>query len=101
MRGAAPAERQRAGSSADSELSPGAYATIAARLVECLQAHNRSNSGNTHRVAAFRILHTPASIGAGETTDKGYVNQRGVLQCRAALVDELYSAQPGPEVIRL
>ena len=96
-----PAERQRAGGSADGELSPAAYAAIAAGLLDRLQAHNRSNSGNTHRVAAFRILHTPASIGAGETTDKGYVNQRGVLQCRAALVDELYSAQPGPEVIRL
>jgi len=96
-----PAERQRAGGSADGELPPAAYAAIAARLVDSLQAHNRSNSGNTHRVAAFRILHTPASIGAGETTDKGYVNQRGVLHNRAALVDELYSAQPGPEVIRL
>jgi len=92
---------QRAGGSGDGELSPAAYAAIAARLAERLQVHNRSNSGNTHRVAAFRILHTPASIGAGETTDKGYVNQRGMLTGRAALVDALYSAQPGPEVIRL
>jgi hypothetical protein len=29
------------------------------------------------------------------------VNQRGVLANRAALVAELYSAHPGPEVIRL
>ena len=96
-----PAERQHAGANAEGELAPPAYAAIAARVAERLRAHNRQASGPTHRVAAFRILHTPASIGAGETTDKGYVNQRGVLACRAACVAELYSADPGPEVIRI
>ncbi|CAN7371950.1 AMP-binding protein [Pseudorhodoferax sp. LjRoot39] len=96
-----PAERQRAGASAEGELAPPAYAPIAARVAERLRAHNRQAGGPTHRVAAFRILHMPASIGAGETTDKGYVNQRGVLACRAALVAELYSASPGPEVVQL
>jgi feruloyl-CoA synthase len=70
-------------------------------LAGLLRTYNLGAGGNTHRIAAFRILHTAASIGAGETTDKGYVNQRGVLAGRAALVDEMYSAQPGPEVIRL
>jgi feruloyl-CoA synthase len=96
-----PAERQRAGASAEGEMSAAAYAAIAARVAERLRAHNQQAGGHTHRVAAFRILHTPASIGAGETTDKGYVNQRGVLACRAALVAELYSTDPGPEVIRI
>lgn len=96
-----PAARQRAGGSAEGELTPAAYAAIAAQLADRLNAHNRHNSGNTHRVAAFRILHAAASIGDGETTDKGYVNQRGVLKHRTALVDELYSAAPGPEVIRV
>lgn len=96
-----PAERQRAGASAEGELAPPAYAAIAARVAERLRAHNRQACGPTHRVAAFRILHMLASIGAGETTDKGYVNQRGVLACRAALVTELYSASPGPEVVQL
>ena len=96
-----PAERQRAGAGADGELSHAAYAALAAPLAQRLQTYNQGAGGRTHCVAAFRILHTPASIGAGETTDKGYVNQRGVLKCRAALVDELYSATPGPEVILL
>jgi feruloyl-CoA synthase len=96
-----PAERQRAGAPVDGEIAPAAYAVLAERLAELLRAHNQGAGGATHRVAAFRILHTAASIGAGETTDKGYVNQRGVLACRAALVDELYNAHPGPEVIRL
>lgn len=96
-----PAGRQRAGAGAEGELAPNAYAAIAARVVERLRVYNRQAGGGTHRVAGFRILHAPASIGAGETTDKGYVNQRGVLTCRAALVNELYCANPGPEVIRL
>jgi feruloyl-CoA synthase len=36
----------------------------------------------------------PASIDANEITDKGYLNQRAVLERRAALVEKLYSASP-------
>ena len=95
-----PAERKPAGAPVDGLLGSAAYAEIAERLAERLRVYNREAGGRTCRVSAFRILHTPASIGAGETTDKGYVNQRGVLANRAALVDELYSAKPGVEVIR-
>ena len=37
----------------------------------------------------------PASLDAGEITDKGYVNQRKVLANRAGLVEMLY-ADPVP-----
>jgi feruloyl-CoA synthase len=36
----------------------------------------------------------PPSIDANEITDKGYMNQRAVLERRAALVEKLYSADP-------
>jgi feruloyl-CoA synthase len=39
----------------------------------------------------------PPSIDANEITDKGYMNQRAVLERRAALVETLYAG--GPEVI--
>lgn len=83
------------------QIEPEAYAVLAERLAVRLRAYNQGAGGNTHRVQAFRILHTAASIGAGETTDMGYVNQRGVLSCRAGLVDELYCHRPGSEVIQL
>jgi hypothetical protein len=35
-------------------------------------------------------------LGKGETTDKGYINQRGVLAARSSLVEDLY-AKPPPE----
>jgi feruloyl-CoA synthase len=36
---------------------------------------------------------------AGEITDKGYVNQRAVLDRRADLVDHLYAEETAPGVI--
>ena len=41
------------------------------------------------------LLASPASLDAGEITDKGYINQRRVLARRADLVDMLY-ADPVP-----
>jgi feruloyl-CoA synthase len=39
----------------------------------------------------------PPSIDANEITDKGYMNQRAVLERRAAMVDKLYAG--GEDVI--
>jgi feruloyl-CoA synthase len=36
------------------------------------------------------ILAEPPSIDVGETTDKGYINQRAVLEARRDRVEELY-----------
>jgi feruloyl-CoA synthase len=36
----------------------------------------------------------PPSIDANEITDKGYMNQRAVLERRKALVEKLYGADP-------
>jgi feruloyl-CoA synthase len=41
----------------------------------------------------------PAAIDANEITDKGYINQRAVLERRADLVQRLFADPPGPEVI--
>jgi feruloyl-CoA synthase len=45
------------------------------------------------------IMARPASLDAGEITDKGYVNQRTVLSERAALADLLYTDPPAPGVV--
>jgi len=37
------------------------------------------------------VMAEPPSIDANEITDKGYINQRAVLERRAALVEILYS----------
>jgi len=71
------------------------------RIEGALRAHNGEAEGATSRqVAAALLLAEPPSIDAGEITDKGYINQRAVLERRAELVAELYS--PGAQgVIRV
>ena len=39
------------------------------------------------------------SIDAGEITDKGYINQRAVLTCRASFVERLYAVAPDDAVL--
>jgi feruloyl-CoA synthase len=46
---------------------------------------------STHPTRAL-IMTEPPSIDANEITDKGYMNQRAVLERRAALVARLYSS---------
>ena len=38
-------------------------------------------------------------MASGEVTDKGYVNQRLVLQGRASEVEALYAPDGGPRII--
>jgi feruloyl-CoA synthase len=52
-------------------------------------------TGSANRVARLHVLLEPPSIDKGEVTDKGSINQRAVLQHRAALVDALYEAVDG------
>jgi feruloyl-CoA synthase len=70
-------------------------ATVARRLCECAAAA----TGSSTRVARAILLDEPPSIDAGELTDKGSINQRAVLRHRAALVEALYAAAPGPSII--
>ena len=58
-------------------------------------------TGSSTRITRAVLLDTPLSIDRGEVTDKGSVNQRAVLEHRAAVVDDLYSTTPPSQVIAL
>jgi feruloyl-CoA synthase len=45
------------------------------------------------------VMSEPPSIDANEITDKGYINQRAVLERRAAAVESLHADPPSSEVI--
>ena len=75
---------------------------VRAHLCDGLLAHNKAVNGVTSMTIARVMLMTePPSIDGNELTDKGYINQRAGLERRAALVEQLYADQPGPDVIVL
>jgi feruloyl-CoA synthase len=74
-------------------------APVRAHLRRGLARHNAANPGSSTRISRVLLLATPPSIDANEITDKGYINQRAVLDCRADEVARLYSDDP--EVIRV
>jgi feruloyl-CoA synthase len=66
---------------------------------ERLAKFQASATGSSTRITRAILLDTPLSIDRGEVTDKGSINQRAVLDARAALIDELYSPAPAQHVI--
>jgi feruloyl-CoA synthase len=71
---------------------------LRARLAQALARLN-AGAGSAARIERLLLLDTPPSLDAGEITDKGYLNQRRCLECRAADVSELYAEPPGERVI--
>jgi feruloyl-CoA synthase len=68
------------------------FADLVARL-------NAKATGSATFIARLRLLSTPPSLDLGEVTDKGSINQRAVLQHRAALVEALHADEVDPDVI--
>ena len=78
-------------------LSPAAKAVdVRAKLAQALKELSREGGSSTHP-SRLLIMTEPPQIDGNEITDKGYINQRAVLERRAALVEKLYS--DAPEVI--
>jgi len=72
---------------------------LIAFLREKLIEYNRAHPASSTRVERLRLMAEPPSLDANEITDKGYVNQRAVLERRADLVLSLFEEHPGEEVI--
>ena len=84
-----------AGDLATAASDPGIRNAFRARLV----AFAAQSTGSSTRIARAVLLDTPLSIDLGEVTDKGSVNQRAVLDHRAATVSEAYTASSAGGVI--
>ena len=68
---------------------------------ERLAALNAQSTGSSTRVSRMLVLDSQPSLDAGEVTDKGTVNQRAVIEHRAADVAELHADPPRERVIDL
>jgi feruloyl-CoA synthase len=64
-----------------------------------IAAHNAAQAGSSSQIRRVLLMPEPPSIDANEITDKGYINQRAVLERRKALVERLYAASPAVDVI--
>jgi feruloyl-CoA synthase len=67
---------------------------VKARISSAMRKLSQEGGSSTHPVRAL-IMTEPPSIDANEITDKGYMNQRAVLERRAAVVEQLYAGGAG------
>jgi len=79
------------GNSDDSLVALLGHDLVRQTLRDDLAAYNRSSPASSTRVTRVLFLTEALDIDAGEITDKGYVNQRAVLEQRHELVERLYS----------
>lgn len=76
------------------------HAAVREKLGALLEGLARQATGNSNRVTRAVLLEEPPAIDAGEITDKGSLNQKIMLERRAALVEEMYAAIPSARVLR-
>ncbi|MDH3294040.1 MAG: AMP-binding protein, partial [Acidimicrobiia bacterium] len=70
------------------------------RLRQAIVTHNEDHHDTSStRIRRVAILTEPPSIDAGETTDKGYINQRRVVDQRRDVIDALYAEEPGDDIL--
>jgi feruloyl-CoA synthase len=74
---------------------------VRAKVRAALAALAAESAGSSTHPTRALVMIEPPSIDASEITDKGYLNQRAVLERRSALVERLYASPLPPEVISL
>jgi feruloyl-CoA synthase len=73
---------------------------VRAQFQSLLESFAAQSTGSSNRVVRAILAEEPPSLDAGEITDKGSFNQHNVLERRANLVEELYTANPPLRVLR-
>lgn len=78
-----------------------ADARVRAHVTEALARHNAAQSGSSTRIARAILVAEPPTIDGNEITDKGYINQRAVLERRAEVVARLHADAPGDDILEI
>lgn len=78
-----------------------AHPAVRTCVAQGLRTMRANGSGSSMFASNVLLMAEPPSAEAGEITDKGYLNQRLVLNRRAHLVNALYAEQPDQTVIQL
>ena len=78
-----------------------AHPAVRERLKEGMAQLKRDGGGTSTYATRALFVEEPPQIDAGEITDKGYINQRAVLERRAQWVERLYANPPGAGIVEL
>ncbi|MFI0398935.1 MAG: feruloyl-CoA synthase [Thiolinea sp.] len=78
-----------------------AHPAVRTCVTQGLRSMRAQGTGSSMFASNALLMAEPPSAEAGEITDKGYLNQRLVLNRRAHLVNALYAEQPDQNVIQL
>jgi len=70
-------------------------------VVRSIAGWNTEQPGTSTRIGRVLFLTEPPSIDADEITDKGYINQRHVLERRKSDVERLFAVTPDAGVIAI
>ncbi len=90
--------------SGESDLdAEGAVSSEAVRqhIRDRLGTYNNANPASSTHISRLLLLAEPPAIDANEITDKGYINQRAVLENRGGEVGRLYAETPDADIIVL
>ena len=77
------------------------HSAVRAHFQSLLENSAASITGSSNRVVRAILAEEPPSLDAGEITDKGSLNQRAVLDRRAAIVEELYAPESSPRIFKI
>jgi feruloyl-CoA synthase len=92
--------RQLAGSDATAPVAEVLAAPALRQAVATgLERLKQAATGSSTFATCALLMSEPPSIDAGEITDKGYINQRAVLNRRADLAAALYASPPAPAAV--
>jgi feruloyl-CoA synthase len=64
-----------------------------------LAAFAQKSTGSSNRIARLLLMAEAPALDRDEVTDKGSINQRGVLRNRSEAVERLYAAPHAPDII--
>jgi len=87
----------------DPDVTPAdvvAHPAVRERFQSIVDALAAESTGSSTFVTRAVILDVPPSLDAKEITDKGSINQKAVLQHRAATVEDLYADSPSDRVLQ-
>lgn len=77
------------------------HPAVRAHVRAGLEALRCAGGGSSTYATRALLMEQPASVDAGEITDKGYINQAAVLHNRASLVERLYGDDIADDMIAL